>query len=128
MSGISRGGVRKITLLDTESADFDLTATKTVLTDTPSTTAPKRCIGQVDLGDGVKDLDASGGNFELTVSVGSQVGEPGPQTIAFGTNARSFIETHEFVVPANAEVLLQVKSPNAGDTDVTVTARLYAIP
>ena len=126
--GIERGGVAKMTLLDEENADFNLTTTQTVLTHTPSTTAPKRCVGVVFLGDGSKDLTAAGGNFELTVVVGSQVGEPGPQTVAFGTNARSFMETHDFVVPKNTAVQLKVKSPNGGDTDVDVTAYLYALP
>lgn len=126
--GIVLGGVGKMTLLEEANADFDLTSTKTVLTDTPSSTAAKRCVGLVFLGDGTKNLTGAGGDFELTVLVGSQVGEPGPQTIAFGPNARSFMETHEFIVPKNTAVLLKVKSPNGGDTDVDVTAYLYALP
>lgn len=127
MSGISKGGLSKNTLLDTENADFDLTSTKTVLTHTPSATAATRCVGRIAIGDGTKDLTAAGGDFELTVQVGSQIAEPGPQTVAFGSNARSFIETHDFIVPKNTAVQLKLKSPNGGDTDVDVIATLYRL-
>ena len=127
MSGISKGGVRQNTLLDTENADFNLTSTQTVLTHTPSATVATRCVGRIAIGDGTKNLTGAGGDFELTVQVGSQIAEPGPQTVAFGTNVRSFIETHDFIVPKDTAVQLKLKSPNAGDTDVDVTATLYRL-
>ena len=114
-----------LTELDTENADRDLTATVTVLTDTPSATVAMLCIGYIALGDGVKDLDGTGGDFELTVSVGGQIIQPGPQTVTFGTDIRAGVWTAPFPVPANKAVLLRVKSPNAGDADVDVTAWLW---
>lgn len=127
MSGIAKGGLRRATLLNSENDDYNLTSTQTVLTHTPSTTRATRCVGRIAAGDGTKNLDASGGNFEVTVQVGSQIGEPGPQTVVFGTNARSFVETHDFIVPANTAVQLKLKSPNGADSDVDVTATLYEL-
>jgi len=113
--------------LDTENADRDLTSVVTVLTHTPSASLPLRCQGLILLGDGVKDLCGTGGDYELTVSIGGNIAEPGPQVIVFGTSTRSTVWTSEFPVPANAEVLLRVKSPNATDIDVDVTAYLYDV-
>ena len=111
--------------LDTENADCNLTSQVTVLTDTPDTANATLCQGLVCLGDGTKDLDGSGGDFELTIQVGSQVVQPDPQIITFSTAVRAAVWTTVFPVPANTQVLLKVKSPNAADTDVDVTAYLY---
>jgi hypothetical protein len=78
-------------------------------------------------GDGTKNLDGTGGNFELTITVGGNTIQPDPQTIAFSTAVRAGVWTTEFPVPANAEVVLKAKSPNAGDSDVDVTAYLYQV-
>ena len=110
---------------DTENADRNLTSIVKVLTHTPHATLPKMCIGYVAFGDGVKNLDGSGGNFELTVTVGGQTVQPNVQTIAFDTAVRTAVWTTPFPVPANKEVILRAKSPNAGDSDVDVTAYLY---
>lgn len=111
--------------LDTENADLDLTSMVTVLTDTPDASNPRLCIGYIALGDGVKDLDGTGGTFELVVTVGGQTVQPSPQEVSFGTEVRSGVWTAPFPVPANTEVILRVQSPNAADTDVDVTAYLY---
>jgi len=111
--------------VDNENADFDLTSVQTVLTHT--LTEDGLYVGRVQIGDGVKDLDASGGGFELTVVIGGNTVEPGPQTITFGTNARSSAISAMFVGKAGEQVLLKLKSPNAGDTDVDVTADLFAL-
>lgn len=110
--------------LDTENADLNLTSLITVLTHTPS--VMKLCRGHIKLGDGSKNLDGSGGDFEFTISIGGQTIQPNPQTITFGTEVRSAVWTVDFMVPANEEVILKVKSPNA-DVDVDVTAYLYDI-
>jgi Cu/Ag efflux pump CusA len=68
------------------------------------------------LGDGTKNLTSTGGGFELTVTVGGQTVEPNPQIVTFSTATRVMVWTVPFPVPANAQVLLQVKSPNAGDS------------
>jgi len=111
--------------LDTENADRDLTSQVTVLTHTPSTSNPMKCVGLVEFGDGTKNLDGTGGDFELTVTVDGQTVQPDPQSITFSTAVRASVWTTEFPVPANAEVVLKAKSPNAADTDVDVTAYLY---
>lgn len=116
-----------ISQLDTENADRNLTSIVTVLTDTPDVSNPVMCQGLVYFGDGSKDLDGTGGFFELTITVGGQTVQPGPQVINFGTAARSSVWTSQFPVPASAEVVLRAKSPNAADTDVDVTAYLYDV-
>jgi hypothetical protein len=113
--------------LDTENADRNLTSIVTVLTHTPDASNPTLCQGLVLLGDGTKNLDGTGGSFELTVTVGGQTVQPNPQTVTFSTAVRSMVFTSVFPVPANAEVLLRVKSPNGADTDVDVTAYLYDV-
>lgn len=114
-----------LTLLDTENADRNLTSQVTVLTHTPDAINHRFCIGMVEFGDGTKNLNGAGGDFELTIVVGGQTIQPDPQKITFSTAVRAAVWTTPFPVPANAQVLLKAKSPNAGDTDVDVTARLY---
>ena len=116
-----------LTQLDTENADRDLTSKVTVLTDTPSTTQIRLCQAIVYLGDGNKDLDGTGGDFEFSIKIGSQFMQPEPQTVTFSTDDRAVIVSSQFPVPANTQVIVSVKSPNAADTDVDVTAYLYAV-
>jgi len=111
--------------VDNENADFDLTSVQTVLTHT--LTEDGLYVARLQIGDGVKDLDASGGGFELTIVIDGNTVEPGPQTITFGTNARSSAISATFVGKVGEQVLLKLKSPNAGDTDVDVTADLFAL-
>jgi len=113
--------------LDTENADRDLTAQVTVLTHTPDASNPMWCAGLIYFGDGAKNLDGTGGSFEISVQVGSQVLEPDPQTVTFSTATRTCVYTTPFLVPANTQVLLKAKSPNGADTDVDVTAYLYDV-
>ena len=113
--------------LDTENADRNLTSLVTVLTHTPSASKATLCQGLVMFGDGTKDLDGTGGDFELTVLVGGQTVQPDPQAVTFSTAVRSAVWTTIFPVPAGAAVLLKVKSPNAADIDVDVTAYLYEV-
>ena len=115
------------TELDTENADRDLTSIVTVLTDTPSATQNRQCQGVIHLGDGAKDLDGTGGIFQITITIGGQTMQPASQAVTFSTAIRSTIVTSVFMVPANDEVLLRVLSPNGADTDVDVTAYLYAV-
>jgi len=116
-----------ITQLDTENADRDLTSEVAVLTDTPDASNPTVCMAYVAMGDGAKDLDGSGGAFEFRVTVGGQTVQPGAQEITFGEQGRAAIQSAPFTVPANAEVVVYVLSPNAADTDVDVTAYLYDV-
>lgn len=111
--------------LDSENADRNLTSYVTVLTHTPSTTIAVLCQAWIQLGDAAKALDGSGGFFDVIVSIGGQIVQPSPQTLECATDTRTGLATRPFMVPANAEVVVQVRSPNAADTDVDVTATLY---
>ncbi len=113
-----------IALLDTENADRDLTSQVVVLTHT-ITEGPSKLQVKVDLGDGVKDLDGTGGDFELQIEVNGRVWDGGVQTKAIGTEIETFIESQQFTANEGDEIIAKVKSPNAGDSDVDVTAYLY---
>ena len=112
--------------IDSENADRDITSAITVLTDTPSATEPMLCMGMIALGDGAKDLDGSGGLFEFDILIGGNTVQPSGQQITFSGAGRTSIWTEPFPVPEGAEVILKVKSPNAADADVDVTAYLYS--
>jgi hypothetical protein len=114
-----------ITEFTPQNADFDLTSSIAVLTITPDASNPTECIAFIELGDGAKDLDGTGGDFELVITVRGQTIQPSPQTITFGTEVQSGAWSTVFPVPANAEVVAKVKSPNAADSDVDVVATLY---
>lgn len=113
--------------LDTENADRDLTSIITVLTDTPDASLHMLCQGYIKFGDGAKNLDGTGGTFELTVTVGGQTIEPQPQEITFSSAVRAGAWTVQFPVVAGEEVILRAKSPNGADTDVDVTAYLFDV-
>jgi len=112
-------------LLDSENADRDLTSQVVVLTHTPDVGSPCLVQGYVKLGDGVKDLDGSGGLFEFTITIGSQTIQPDPVQIQFSSATRIMVWTAPLPVPANEAIVLKVKSPNAADSDVDVTAYLF---
>ena len=116
-----------IVYLDRENADIDLTGSITVLTHTPDLTANMLCQGYIQLGDGVKDLDGSGGNFEFVITVGGQTIQPSPQIVNLGTEVKASLWTVRFPVPVNQEVIFKVKSPNAADSDVDVIAYLFDV-
>ncbi|MCP4568387.1 MAG: hypothetical protein GY841_12490 [FCB group bacterium] len=109
--------------LDTENADRDISSLVTVLTDSPAVSGV--LIGLIKLGDGVKDLDGTGGDFSLVITVGGQTVQPSPQTVTFSTAVRGMIWTTPFPIVAGDEVIMRVLSPNAADTDVDCTAYLY---
>lgn len=112
--------------LDTENADLDIHASVLCLTDTPDASNPTLCKAFIKLGDGTKDLDESGGNFEIRVTVDGQELSPDPlDTIVVDALLRTVIQSSEFLVPANEEVKVYILSPNGADTDVDVTAYLY---
>jgi hypothetical protein len=115
-----------ILLLDSENADRDLkTAAVTVLTHTPHATNHVMCAAHIALGDGAKNLDGTGGDFQLTITVGGQTVEPNPQVVTFSTAVRVAVWTGVFPVPAAKEVIIKVLSPNAADDDVDVTCYLF---
>lgn len=112
--------------IDFENADRDITSSITVLTDTPSATEPMMCMGLIVLGDGAKDLDGSGGLFEFDILIGGNTVQPSGQQIQFSGATRASVWTEAFPVPEGAEVILKIKSPNAADSDVDVSAYLYS--
>ena len=116
-----------ITQVDTENADRDLTSQVTVLTDTPDASNNVICQALIMFGDGTKNLDGTGGDFELEISVAGNTVQPAPQVVTFGTDVRASVWTTAFPVPANTEVVIKATSPNAADTDVDVTAYLYDV-
>jgi hypothetical protein len=79
------------------------------------------------LGDGVNDLDGTGGEFELTMLLGSQVVQPDPQLIWFNTATRSAVFTEQFPLYVGETVTLKVKSPNAADNSVYVRACIVEV-
>lgn len=116
-----------ITQLDIENADRNLTSEVLVLTHTPSTTGATKVQASVELGDGIKDLDSSGGSFTLRVEVGGVSMFGGGVTKTVSAIARTILQSDPFVVPANTEVKVYVTSPNGADTDVDVNARLFDV-
>ena len=112
--------------IDYENADRDITSAITVLTDTPSATEPMMCMGLIKLGDGAKDLDGSGGLFEFDILIDGNTVQPSGQQIQFSGATQTSVWTEAFPVPAGAEVILRVTSPNAADSDVDVSAYLYS--
>jgi len=114
--------------VDTENGDYDLTSAVTVLTDTPNASNPTICQALLLAGDGAKNLDGSGGNFNVTVTIAGVTIEPDPDVKAVSSGAtRAALMSNKFLVPANGEVIIKLKSPNGADTDVDVTAYLYDI-
>ena len=79
------------------------------------------------LGDGVNDLDGSGGNFEHTLQFGSQVVEPDPQLIYYSSATRAAVFTEQFPLPVGGTVYAKIKSPNAADTAVWVRSCIYEV-
>lgn len=117
-----------IAQIDSENADRDLTSQVTVLTHTPSATKAMLCQALIKAGDGTKNLDGTGGDFELEVTVGGNSIQPGPQVLTVGaSDTRAAFVSTAFPVPANEEVVIKLLSPNAADTDVDVTAYLYDV-
>jgi hypothetical protein len=112
-------------LIDSENADRDLTSLVTVLTH--SITGDRHCQARIRLGDGVKNLSGTGGNYQLTVLVAGQTVQPNPKAIVFDTALRAALWTDVFPAADGEQVLLKVLSPNAGETDVDVTAELWDV-
>jgi len=109
--------------LDTENADRNITSLITVLTDSPAVSG--MCVGLIKFGDGTKNLNGTGGDFSLVITVGGQTVQPSPQTITFSTAVRASVWTTPFPVVAGDQVIIRVLSPNAADSDVDITAYLY---
>lgn len=116
------------TVIKTTGGDYDLTNFVTVLTHTPSPTRWTRCLLHLELGDGAKNLTGGGGSYQVSAQIGSQQRYP-IEAVTFGTGVRAAVNVPwDLLVPPGAAVTIQVKSPNAGDSDVHVDAYLLAEP
>jgi len=108
------------------NGDYDLTTSGgvSVYNQTPNASHPLRVYAHIELGDGTKNLTATGGNFLIEIQLGGIAIDGGQITKVLGTDTRAIIQTDEFLVPANTAVAITIESPNA-DTDVDVTVQLY---
>lgn len=117
-------------LLDSENADRDIygdgSTPVTCLTHTPSASDATLCQAHLVVGDEVgHTLDGTGGDFEVTITIGGVVLATDPeyfQVASSGTSA--CYTTYNFLVPANKEVIVKLLSPNAADVSVDVTVYL----
>lgn len=110
--------------IDTENDDLDIQAFITCLTHTPSTTEAMQCQAALFLGDGVDDLDGTGGTFKIKIEIGSQESHELSFTVT-AADVRTVLWTPVFPVLANTAVIIKVLSPNGADNDVDVTGYLY---
>lgn len=108
-----------------QTSTLNLTSRKLVLQATPSADEDKQCQVYVELGDGINNLDGSGGIFELTLRIGGQNVQPAPQLYEFGNAPRAAVKTNSIVIPAGQEVKAFIRSPNPGDTNIAVRAYLF---
>ena len=83
------------------------------------------CRVAIALGDGAKDLAAAVGEWQIEITLGSQVLQPSPIIIERSVDTRQMLMTSAFLVPANTQVTVKLLSDDASDTDVDVTAYLY---
>lgn len=113
-------------VLDVENADKDLTSFVTVMTHTPDASDARTCRCIIELGDGTKNLDGTGGIFQIKVFIGGVLWNGEADEVTLGAVTRAVLQTNNFIVPASYEVIIQVLSPNAADVDVDVTATLVA--
>jgi len=111
--------------IDSETGTVDFTTIKTVLTYLSPFSRDVELSAVVDVGSAVAGLDGTGGNFQLTLTVGGQVIQPGPQTITYGTGTRTRVESAKFVLRVGETLTVGFLSPNAADTAVAYTSYLY---
>lgn len=112
-----------------QNGDFDLQGGASVFSWTATQTGVY--LLRIALGDGVKDLDGTGGAFTLTVAVaGRQLifGSANRTLPAAVTQALLPINNQHLVPIASGElVTVYILSPNAADTDVDVTVSLFDV-
>lgn len=84
-----------------------------------------RVVARADLGDGVNDLDGTGGSFVLLVLVAGNTWR-GVQAVAAGTTRATLVSEPLPVIDGQG-VSVQVLSPNGADTAVAVTAWLLDV-
>ena len=113
--------------LASANGDFDLTSMVQVYSATPRAAASSRYDLIVDIGDGAKNLDGSGGIFQFATFIGSAAVNPCPQYVSFGSAATARQIVQNLHVLSAEPVTLKMLSPNAADSDVDVTVRLVDV-
>lgn len=113
------------------NSDYDLdnsSAGATVYSATPDASNPRWVAFDVAVGDGSKNLDGTGGDFLLSMTVGgvSFDGASQTKTVATSTTRLRF-QTVPILVPANLAVTMTIISPNSADSDVDVTVQPYDV-
>lgn len=78
-------------------------------------------------GDGVSDLDGTGGDFELTLMFGSNACQPDPQLVRFSVSTTASVLTEQFPLPVGETVTAKIASPNAADSSVYVHCCIYEV-
>ena len=86
------------------------------------------CQGRVLIGNGIDDLDGTGGEFELTLNTGTYTLQPNTQFVFFEVGPTSgSVMTESFYLGVGDTVTFSMKSPNAADTSVWVRACIYEV-
>lgn len=105
----------------------DITSAVQCHTYTNTDTEVVTCQASVTFGNGSDDLDGSGGEFELTLDIGSSPVMPDTQYVWFGEVSRAIVYSRQFTLPVGETASISVKSPNSADTSVWVKACIYEI-
>jgi hypothetical protein len=114
------------TQLATATDAFDLSSEQTVLEYTQSSEDPVLCRVSLAIGDDDKPLDGTGGDFTVEITVDDVAVYSYPATVTLAaTTTKALWQSEEFMADAGAEVAVLLTSPNAGDSDVNVTASIY---
>lgn len=79
------------------------------------------------LGNGVNDLDGSGGEFELTMMFGTHTVQPDPQLITFNTVTTACVFTEQFPLAVGETVTFLIRSPNPADVAVYLRTCVYEV-
>ena len=66
-----------------QNGDYDLTGAVEVFDSDAISSGPTLCEAVIEIGDGAKDLDGSGGTFELTLQIDGKPVQPSPQEMEF---------------------------------------------
>jgi len=103
--------------VETNTGTVNATSDVLVLSTTSSSTV-RHCFLFFEL----ENLDGTGGDFEVTLTVGTQVNVY-PFTLDAETD--TYFKTHNFIIPSNNIVSVELKSPNVADTAIDLTTTLY---
>lgn len=96
-----------------------------VLTYTTSFNA--RVFGHIALGDGTDDLNGSGGDFEVKMTVAGNVVQSNPLTFTVPSgDTRIILPIPDVYAPSGSAVTFTVTSPDSSDTSVDVSVYLAA--